>query len=316
MQILFSILVTMICFFPRPRLFAANQNIDSQMAAASCGKVDLAHELGPKRNQGSNNNCYAQVAADMLTQYARSQNANLEKDGFQASALQLQFAENRRRGHFPTQGYGFTEHAIKAVVTQGGKLCSNGLSESGEAESSDLSSPDLVQIQTLANQSVLDSKDYVNRTPYADRIAKRLFKNCPATLEKMPKLQSWYYDLTKQNDEDVRLKQLDIDVALNQGRISGIALDSKWLNGKPGAHAVSVVARQYYNGQCWYAIRNSWGPNCDGLIEKIRKECVNGYIWMTASDLMPKVMETITISPKENRSATSGGSGEKSGSRR
>lgn len=59
------------------------------------------------------------------------------------------------------------------------------------------------------------------------------------------------------------------------------------------SHASVVVGRQMRAGQCYYKIRNSWGPDCeykgdDGKVKSRynkKVECVDGHVWVKAADL-------------------------------
>lgn len=59
------------------------------------------------------------------------------------------------------------------------------------------------------------------------------------------------------------------------------------------SHASVVVGREMRNGQCYYKIRNSWGPECEyeGDNGKMKSrynnkvECVDGHVWVKAADL-------------------------------
>ena len=59
------------------------------------------------------------------------------------------------------------------------------------------------------------------------------------------------------------------------------------------SHASVVVGRELRAGQCYYKIRNSWGPDCEykgnggKMISRYNNkvECIDGHVWVKAADL-------------------------------
>lgn len=67
------ILATLIALSSRIALAEVTSTpVDSATDIEACSTVDLSDEVGPVRNQGESNNCYANTAADLLTQKLRS----------------------------------------------------------------------------------------------------------------------------------------------------------------------------------------------------------------------------------------------------
>lgn len=83
-----------------------------------------------------------------------------------------------------------------------------------------------------------------------------------------------------------------------------IKLISKDLKDKDN-HASVIVGREMRAGQCYYKIRNSWGPDCEiedeagKTIPRYNKnvECVAGHVWVKAADLKANLSSIAYIRP-------------------
>lgn len=83
-----------------------------------------------------------------------------------------------------------------------------------------------------------------------------------------------------------------IDQALQRGVMAGIGysmnLISPSLAGKENAHASSIVGREKKSdGQCYYQVRNTWGPGCGNSYRSV--QCEGGYFWVSEKDLLPNL---------------------------
>lgn len=100
---------------------------------------------------------------------------------------------------------------------------------------------------------------------------------------------------------DLKKSKQTIDQLLDQNQIAGINYYPSFMvkddDDKHARHGSSIVGREFRDGQCWYMVRNSWGPSCDGYVTKIAPkdpkpdiDCKNGgEIWIREDQLLPNV---------------------------
>lgn len=62
-----------------------------------------------------------------------------------------------------------------------------------------------------------------------------------------------------------------------------------------GEHSVLVVGRKFENNENYFLIRNSWGESCDGYIQKIKRNCENGYFWISEDDLLSTLYSVVYL---------------------
>lgn len=99
-----------------------------------------------------------------------------------------------------------------------------------------------------------------------------------------------------------------IDRQITAKNVVGIDYDMKLIGKDPkdsDSHASVIVGREMRAGQCYYKIRNSWGPEC-GFTDATGKfiprynsriECTEGHVWVKAADLKANLSSIAYIRP-------------------
>lgn len=84
-----------------------------------------------------------------------------------------------------------------------------------------------------------------------------------------------------------------IDSQLKRGNILGIEFYTRMLRGKQvgplAGHAVSVIGRDFIDGECRYLLRNSWVTGCMMYSEELKEYCdaSNGTVWVSEKQMKP-----------------------------
>lgn len=99
-----------------------------------------------------------------------------------------------------------------------------------------------------------------------------------------------------------------IDRQITAGNVVGVDYEIKLIGKNPkdtDSHASVIVGREMKSGQCYYKIRNSWGPECvikgengkDIPRYNSNVECTEGHVWVKATDLKANLTSIAYIRP-------------------
>lgn len=86
-----------------------------------------------------------------------------------------------------------------------------------------------------------------------------------------------------------------INNVLNNDKILAMAYQSRVITAKDsGPHALhssTIIGRKLINGKCFYQVRNSWGPSCNGYKKDPTVRCEHGgSIYVEENALMENIM--------------------------
>ncbi len=99
-----------------------------------------------------------------------------------------------------------------------------------------------------------------------------------------------------------------IDRQITAKNVVGIDYEIKLISKDPkdsDSHASVIVGREMRAGQCYYKIRNSWGPECgfEDATGKViprynaKVECSEGHVWVKGTDLKANLSSIAYIRP-------------------
>ena len=118
----------------------------------------------------------------------------------------------------------------------------------------------------------------------------------------------YYDDVLKQRVKGKPDLLALIDRQISAKNVVGIDYSMQLISKDPkdsDSHASVIVGREMRAGQCYYKIRNSWGPECgynDGTGKIIPRynskvECTEGHVWVKATDLKANLSSIAYIKP-------------------
>ncbi len=108
--------------------------------------------------------------------------------------------------------------------------------------------------------------------------------------------EEFYRKPEEEMDPEYREEALAlINHILNNDKILAMAYQSRVITAKDsGPHALhssSIIGRKIINGKCFYQVRNSWGPSCDGYKKDETVRCEHGgSIYVEEDALLKNLM--------------------------
>lgn len=288
--------------------------------ADDCSKIeDLSKDLGPVHSQANTSWCYAFTAADLISQ--KMQKMGALKPGEVIHPLQVA-GDYHDSPAFSTWVEGTSGQAfnrLNDLKKINAKLCTNadlGADTSKDhflfKNSADKAMPFF--IAKLRSKSTMDCNMKDKNVRAMERLDSEIkalsaasWKNDLGKLcsKEIPQL-NWNYTTIgdrckaiKENRDEENMAengkkvQATLDYALEHGSMAAISYSTRAIEKTTsnGLHFSSVVARERSpEGECYYKIRNSWGPGCGGY--KDVKNCSKGYLWVKRSTL---ITETCSI---------------------
>ncbi len=293
----------------------------SSLAAESCSAIDLRGGfLGPVRDQGKTGWCFNYAAADLLD-FHIGKRISVTDLGIQNHEKSFSGRTTLDRFAKPDQkiGYGGKIAASLKHVRRG-HVC---LEE-------DLSSERFEKI----SETVSRGKP-VRTSAQLDIEATNLeILKIKKTLDSNGKPQSWiafpgtdrasFYEIVQNHRADEIWENLiqvscgdrreatghykintrmNIDQALEQGKIAGIEYDASFLKTRNSQlyapHASTIVGRRTNprTGKCEFLLRNTWGEDCKGYRRDI--DCELGHLWVDREELDDALSGTVVLEAAE-----------------
>jgi hypothetical protein len=326
----------------------------SAHAKDACSTVDYSHDLGPIRDQGDKDWCYAFTAADMMTQKLRlADPIKFANEQISAADVAYQYYRNPINASFvPDLDADYTPEQLVQREQEKLRIRDTGIKKNATFDTFNSGYIDLA-IHAYKNNAVgvcteadLPSTKGVTGDlvrAVNDKFSKllRVCQGKPTNEEALAALRNRCWDEAIQSEchrQKIGIQKLvhsadgidgssnpdgsftfftqkngvrtestaevqqtlreAVDEGLNLGRIVGIDISPAFLmNDKAKAnllkqharHSLSIVSRTEVNGQCYYKLRNSWGPTCERYNAKFKDRCVGGQIWVTPQELSPNM---------------------------
>ncbi len=288
-------------------------NYESEIA--SCKNIDMREKMGPVRDQDSVGWCYAFAAADLLSY----------KMGQKISAVDVAMTYNDtslfkgfRKNYFGSTEdnleLGYIHSSIEAAAKKG--LCLNEKLSGDDIKNislkqaiqtieqvksakikdlkgvSEICESALNQVFPLTNfQDVLEVVKVSSKSDFLINLADRACApriNSPANL----KIQSETFLYHTFSAKQKKFKDIDIQLSKNNPVAIGVSSEL-FISGSYIGHAMSIVGRTWNEktNECQYIVRNSYGPNCNG-VNGVFAKCEDGNIFIPKSRLLKHLLNT------------------------
>lgn len=227
-------------------------------------------------------------------------------------AMAVRNSENKSRLQDSTGG--FVENSLEIALAQD-KIC---LSSDLAKYENDLLDPSatLTVIEHKINkektkktgecETIGKNQTEANRNDLADvamsliEEQKNFFKSRCTQKMKLKKMYSVEEEFYRKPEEEMTPEYRDaalttINHVLDNNKILAMAYQSRVITAKDsGPHALHsslIIGRKIIDGKCFYQVRNSWGPSCDGYKEDETVRCEHGgAIYVEEDALMKNIM--------------------------
>lgn len=315
-----------------------------------CTPKSQEKKLGPTRDQGGTQWCFAYSAADLLTHemglgpkkqvsalwtgalydgtsmsefdrlYARNwknRGADVPNDIYTEAfkvrqAMAVRNKENKSRLQESTGG--FVENSLEIALAQE-KIC---LTSDVAKYENDMLDPSATlsvienQLAKRKSKKAEECQTKSNKIAESNRndlanVAMSLIEDQKNFLQsrcshkmKEKKVYSVKEEFYRKPDDPMDPEYREealatINQVLNNNKILAMAYQSRVITAKDsGPHALhssTIVGRKVINGKCFYQVRNSWGPSCDGYKKDATVQCEHGgAIFVEENALMENIM--------------------------